>query len=139
MSSHQNRQYLLTQVPEHVVDNPAYLKEGQSHLARYNVAVWLNFLNFGPNPVKLQLKYRDELKEHLVDIDQLTLNQSGQVLLSGVAFLKCRGRIGTMQILASSLDKKLEFRIEEIFVQRHEEKSQSNAKSKNTTLKTISR
>ncbi len=113
--------YLLSQVPEHIVANPNHLKPEQFYTSQYNVAAWIKFLKPGQDNFRLCLKYRDQEKEHLTELDQGFPNASQQVLASGIATVKTKGPITNMQVLVVSADKKLDFKVEELFVQRKED------------------
>lgn len=124
MSSQISRTYLLAQVPENIIENPDTLKPGQLHISRYNIAVWLNFSVIGQGPVRILVKYKDDNNEHVVEVDRATPQIPGQHLFSGVALLKCKGKIQSMQVLANSKIRALEFRVDEAFVERQTENQQ---------------
>ena len=127
MTNHVSNTYLISNIPEHIIDNPHYIQPGQSHLSRYNVAAWLNLNQAHNLPIQLVLKVQDDVKEHIIPVDEVQVTRVGQTLLSGVAVIKCKGPIRMMQLHVKTDNSHLSFQIDEIFVQRHEQKNQLSA------------
>ncbi|WP_428242282.1 hypothetical protein [Gynuella sp.] len=116
--------YLISNVPDHIVDNPPFVKPGQSYLSHYNIAVWLNMNQAHDLPIQLVLKVQDDIKEQTISVDKVQMTRIGQTLLSGVAVIKSKGPIRQMQLHVKTDNNHLSFQIDEIFVQRHEQKQQ---------------
>ncbi|AJQ96879.1 hypothetical protein [Gynuella sunshinyii] len=121
--------YLISNVPDHIIDNPHFVKAGQSYLSHYNVAVWLNMTQAHEMPMRLVLKIQDDVKEQTIKVDEVQMTRIGQTLLSGVAVIKSKGPIRQMQLHVKTENNHLSFQIDEIFVQRHEQKQQLTSAS----------
>ena len=123
--------YLISNVPDHIIDNPHYIQPGQSNLSRYNIAAWLNLNQVHNLPIKLVLKIQDDVKEQTIPVDEVQVTRVGQTLLSGVAVIKSKGPIRAMQLHIQTDNSHLSFQIDEIFVQRHEQKNQLSTQPEN--------
>ncbi len=104
----------LTDVPDHILAQPANIKSGLQWQSDYNIAAWFRFKQMSHDMVKLHLHWSDSTGEHSVCIDQTVIN-SASLLLSGIARVKVTGPIQKMSVAVETSN--LSYTVDELFVQ----------------------
>ncbi len=104
----------LTDVPDHILGQPANAKNGMKWQSDYNIAAWFRFKQLTHDMVKLHIHWSDESGENMLCVDQTTIN-SQSLLLSGIARIKVTGQIKSMSIALETAN--LSFTVDELFVQ----------------------
>ena len=104
----------LTDVPDHILGQPANTVRGTKWQSDYNIAAWFRFKQLTHDMVKLHIHWTDEAGEHILCVDQTTIN-SQSLLLSGIARVKVLGAIKSMSVAVETAN--LSFTVDELFVQ----------------------
>lgn len=128
MNKKKPKDYLLSNVPTNVIANPTPVRPDQSYVVKFNVAAWLKFLKPGSHEVKLVTVVKDQVRKTTTEVDLGVPSIGSLVMMSGVASVKVTGAIEEMHVTMRSEDNFLDFRVDELFVQR---KQQAQKKSKN--------
>lgn len=104
----------LTDIPDHIVFKPGYIKAGSKWQSDYNVAAWLRFEKLANEVIRLHLHWQDEKGAQSICVDQSKIT-STSILLSGIARLKVTGQVKAMSISIETANQK--YTVDELFVQ----------------------
>lgn len=94
---------------------------GDSWFSEYNLAAWLGFRYQPQNTLSIVLRYEDSLGKHEVLVDQCSVPDGLQMMLSGRVQIHAVGSIKHMNVYCSGIEPGFVVRVDELFVQRVEE------------------
>lgn len=86
----------------------------------FNAALWLRFYRLPANPVGFWLEYEDATGVKTLLVDQVKVQDAGQVMLAGQVCIPVVGGLAGVRACCSGIRPDEHFRVEELFVQRQQ-------------------
>jgi len=110
--------HILKQVSQDVIENIPAISSQKKHRSKYNIACWIRFNSAIDTEIQLELRAQDQQQIQAIVIDSIKSTGTQQILLSGQASILCQGKIQSMQLVLTSKEQKLNYEIDEAFIQK---------------------